>query len=79
MTFTENIGGATLDGLAYLGGLAKLGASRGAAALRDLFERRPLAYGRAVHQAMAVGIGSLPISLADYFFYRDHSGPAIGV
>ncbi|HEU0368828.1 MAG TPA: ABC transporter permease [Candidatus Acidoferrum sp.] len=68
MPFTENIGSATLDGLAYVGGLAKLGASAARAVLRDLFERRPLAYGRAVHQAMAVGIGSLPIlSLITFF------------
>jgi phospholipid/cholesterol/gamma-HCH transport system permease protein len=68
MAFTENIGGATLDGLAYLGGLAKLGASAARTVVMDVFERRRLAYGRAMHQAMAVGIGSLPIlSLITFF------------
>jgi len=68
MPFTENIGGATLDGIAYIGGLAKLGASAARAVVLDVFERRQLAYGRAVHQAMAVGIGSLPIlSLITFF------------
>ena len=68
MPFTENIGAATLDGLAYIGGLAKLGASAARAVAMDIFERRRLAYGRAMHQAMVVGIGSLPIlSLITFF------------
>ena len=68
MPFTNNIGAATLDGLAYVGGLAKLGASAARAVVMDVFERRRLAYGRAMHQAMAVGIGSLPIlSLITFF------------
>jgi len=68
MPFAENIGAATLDGLAYVGGLAKLGSSAARAIVMDLFERRRLAYGRAIHQAMAVGIGSLPIlSLITFF------------
>lgn len=68
MPVAENIGAATLDGLAYVGGLAKLGASAARAVVLDVFERRRLAYGRAIHQAMAVGIGSLPIlSLITFF------------
>ena len=68
MPFTENIGAATLDGLAYVGGLAKLGASAARAVVLDILERRRLAYGRAMHQAMVVGIGSLPIlSLITFF------------
>jgi phospholipid/cholesterol/gamma-HCH transport system permease protein len=68
MPFAENIGASTLDGLAYLGGLAKLGVSAARAIVQDIFERRRLAYGRAMHQAMAVGIGSLPIlSLITFF------------
>ena len=68
MAFTENIGAATLDGLAYIGGLARLGFSAGQAVVKDVVERRTLAYGRAMHQAMAVGIGSLPIlSLITFF------------
>src|SRR6516162_1231293 len=68
MALTENIGEATLDGLAYVGGLARLGASAAHAVIKDVLERRRLAYGRAVRQAMAVGIGSLPIlSLITFF------------
>ena len=68
MALTENIGEATLDGLAYVGGLARLGASAAHALIKDVLERRRLAYGRAVRQAMAVGIGSLPIlSLITFF------------
>ena len=68
MPFAENIGAATLDGLAYVGGLAKLGASAARAVVLDILERRRLAYGRAMHQAMVVGIGSLPIlSLITFF------------
>jgi len=68
MAFTENIGAATLDGLAYVGGLARLGFSAAQAVVKDVVERRTLAYGRAIHQAMAVGIGSLPIlSLITFF------------
>jgi len=68
MPFPENIGAATLSGLAYVGGLAKLGASAARAVVMDVFERRRLAYGRAMHQAMAVGVGSLPIlSLITFF------------
>ena len=68
MAFTENIGAATLDGLAYIGGLTRLGFSAAQAVVKDIIERRTLAYGRAIHQAMAVGIGSLPIlSLITFF------------
>ncbi|HSC45848.1 MAG TPA: ABC transporter permease [Candidatus Acidoferrum sp.] len=68
MALAENIGAATLDRIAYVGGLARLAFFAARAVLLDLFERRRLAYGRAVHQAMAVGIGSLPIlSLITFF------------
>jgi phospholipid/cholesterol/gamma-HCH transport system permease protein len=68
MAFAENIGAVTLDSLAYVGGLARLAFFATRAVVLDLFERRRLAYGRAVHQAMAVGIGSLPIlSLITFF------------
>jgi phospholipid/cholesterol/gamma-HCH transport system permease protein len=68
MALTQNIGAATLDGLAYVGSLAKLGASAAHAVVKDVVERRHLAYGRAMQQAMAVGIGSLPIlSLITFF------------
>ena len=68
MPSIQTIGAATLDGLAYIGGLARLGASAAHAVVLDVFERRHFAYGRAMHQAMAVGIGSLPIlSLITFF------------
>jgi len=68
MAFTETIGAATLDGLAYVGGLARLSVSATRAVFKDMFAHRQLAYGRAVHQAMAVGVGSLPIlSLITFF------------
>ena len=68
MPSIQTIGAATLDGFAYIGGLARLGASAAHAVVLDVFERRHFAYGRAMHQAMAVGIGSLPIlSLITFF------------
>ena len=64
----QAIGAATIEGVAYVGGLARLSASATVALFRDVFSRRRLAYGRAVHQAMAVGIGALPIlSLISFF------------
>jgi phospholipid/cholesterol/gamma-HCH transport system permease protein len=68
MLSPQSIGAATLDGLAYVGGLARLGAYATVAAFKDMFSPRRLAYGRAVHQATAVGIGALPIlSLISFF------------
>jgi phospholipid/cholesterol/gamma-HCH transport system permease protein len=68
MLSPQSIGAATLDGLAYVGSLARLGAYATVAALKDMFSPRRLAYGRAVHQATAVGIGALPIlSLISFF------------
>ena len=68
MALPQTIGAATLDGLAYIGGLARLGASATRAVFKDMFAHRRLAYSRAVHQAVAVGIGSLPLlSLITFF------------
>ena len=68
MLTPQTIGAATIDGLAYIGGLARLGVYATRAAFKDMFSGRQLAYGRAVHQAMAVGIGALPIlSLISFF------------
>lgn len=64
----QSIGAATVDALAYVGGLTRLGASATRALIADIFSPRRLAYGRAIHQAMAVGIGALPIlSLISFF------------
>ena len=68
MLSTQTIGTATIDALAYIGGLARLSVYATRALFADIFSPRRLAYGRAVHQAMAVGIGALPIlSLISFF------------
>jgi len=68
MLSPQTIGAATIDGIAYIGGLARLSAYATRALFTDVFSRRRLAYGRAVHQAMAVGIGALPILSLIAFF-----------
>src|ERR1700677_5131424 len=68
MPLTETIGAATLDGLAYVGGLARLigGAIRAIFILP--FQGKKFHVGRAVHQAMSVGVEALPIvSLISFF------------
>src|ERR1044072_9896341 len=68
MSSLHTIGPATIDGLAYLGGLARLTATATRALFADIFSPRRLAYGRAIHQGMAIGIGALPIlSLISFF------------
>jgi len=54
MPFTQTIGSATIDGLSYIGGLARLAARATRALFMDIFSPRRLAYGRAVHQSMAL-------------------------
>jgi phospholipid/cholesterol/gamma-HCH transport system permease protein len=68
MPIVDTIGRSTIDGLAYVGQLARL---TGRAA-REIFappaQGRGLRYRRAVHQAMSVGVESLPIlSLITFF------------
>jgi phospholipid/cholesterol/gamma-HCH transport system permease protein len=68
LELAERIGGATLKGLAYVGGLTRLGARAGYFALVAPFRGRALRLDRAMHQAMAVGVGALPIlSLISFF------------
>src|SRR5258706_1067833 len=68
MLSTQALGPATIDALSYIGGLARLSVQATRALFMDMFSPRRLAYGRAVHQAMAVGIGALPIlSLISFF------------
>src|SRR6201997_1825423 len=67
MVFTESVGAATIDGLAYVGGLARI--TGGAA--KALFVE-PARVGkllsRSIHQAMAVGVEAIPIvSLISFF------------
>jgi len=68
MAFVETIGRSTIDGLAYVGQLARLTGR----ATREIFappaQGRGLRYRRSIHQAMAVGVESLPIlSLITFF------------
>lgn len=64
----EAIGGATINGLAYVGGLARLTGGAARAVLIEPLRGRKLRLGRAIHQAMAVGVEALPIvSLISFF------------
>ncbi len=68
MSLTRTIGSGTIDGLAYLGGLARLAGGAARAAMADLFGGKKFTFTRAVHQAMAVGVEALPIlSLITFF------------
>lgn len=64
----ESTGRATIDGLAYIGGLAKLGARAAEYTFIGPFRGKPLRLDRAIHQAMQVGVLALPIlSLITFF------------
>jgi phospholipid/cholesterol/gamma-HCH transport system permease protein len=68
MAFTEAIGEATINGLAYVGGLARLTGGAARAVFLEPFRGRPLRLSRAVHQAMGCGVRALPIiSLISFF------------
>jgi phospholipid/cholesterol/gamma-HCH transport system permease protein len=68
MAFTETIGEATITGLAYVGGLARLTGGAARAVFIAPFRGGKVRLGRAVHQAMAVGVAALPIvSLISFF------------
>lgn len=68
MAFTESIGEATITGLAYVGGLARLTGGAARAVFIAPFRGGKLRLGRAVHQAMSVGVAALPIvSLISFF------------
>jgi phospholipid/cholesterol/gamma-HCH transport system permease protein len=65
---TQSIGRNTIGALAYLGGLARLGGRAAQFTFIEPFRGRPLRLGRAIHQAMAVGVEALPIlSLITFF------------
>lgn len=64
----ESIGRGALGGLAYLGGLARLGGRSAYYTLVAPFRGKPLRFGRAIHQAMAVGVEALPILSVITFF-----------
>ena len=68
MAFTETVGEATINGLAYVGGLARLTGGAARAVFIDPFRGGKVRFGRAVHQAMSVGVAALPIvSLISFF------------
>lgn len=68
MAFTEGIGAATINGLAYVGGLARLTGGAARAVFIEPFRGRKVRLSRAVHQAMSVGVAALPIvSLISFF------------
>jgi len=68
MSVTETVGQATIDGLAYLGDLTILiGRSLHAVVIAP-FQGQRVRIERAIHQAMAVGVGAVPIlSLISFF------------
>jgi phospholipid/cholesterol/gamma-HCH transport system permease protein len=68
MPLTENIGEATINGLAYLGDLAQLTGNAARAVFIGPFRGKSVSFTRAVHQAMAVGIEALPIASLISFF-----------
>jgi len=68
MPFVESVGEATIDGLAYVGGLARLTVDAAGAIFTDPGRVRKLRWHRAVHQARSVGVEALPIvSLISFF------------
>ena len=68
MPLTETIGAATLDGLAYVGGLARLTGGALRAVFILPFQGKKFHVGRAIHQAMSVGVEALPITSLISFF-----------
>ena len=68
MSLTETIGSATINGLAYIGGLARLAAASLRAVFVEPFRGQRFDVSRVIHQAMAVGVEALPIvSLISFF------------
>lgn len=68
MSVAESIGESTINGLAYVGGLARLTAGAARAAVIEPVWSKPFRWRRAVHQAMVIGVGALPIvSLISFF------------
>jgi phospholipid/cholesterol/gamma-HCH transport system permease protein len=68
MAFIDNIGEATIDGVAYVGSLARLAGGAARAVFIEPFRGKPLRWARAIHQAMSVGVEAIPIvSLISFF------------
>jgi phospholipid/cholesterol/gamma-HCH transport system permease protein len=68
MALTETIGSATINGLAYIGGLARLAGGSLRAIFVEPFRGKRFHISRAVHQAMAVGVEALPVVTLISFF-----------
>jgi phospholipid/cholesterol/gamma-HCH transport system permease protein len=68
MPLTEDIGGATITGLAYVGNLTRLTAGAASAVFVDPFRGRKIRWSRSVHQALTVGVQAIPVvSLISFF------------
>jgi phospholipid/cholesterol/gamma-HCH transport system permease protein len=68
MSATEAIGRATVDTLAYVGALARIAGRAADSVFIAPWRGERFKLGRAVHQAMAVGVEALPIiSLISFF------------
>lgn len=68
MALTDRVGRNTINGFAYIGGLARLGGQAAYCTFVGPFRGQPLRIERAIHQAMAVGVEALPIvSLITFF------------
>src|ERR1700691_738876 len=68
MPFIEEIGEATIGGMAYVGSLARLTGGAARAVFVEPFRGHPLRWARAIHQAMSVGVEAIPIvSLISFF------------
>jgi phospholipid/cholesterol/gamma-HCH transport system permease protein len=68
MALTTAIGEATVEGLAYVGNLARLTCGAARAVFIEPFRGGKLRLGPAMHQAMSVGVEAVPIvSLISFF------------
>jgi len=68
MAFLNSVGQNAIDGLAYVGGLARLTGRAAYLTLIGPFRGKPVRLSRAIHQAMAVGVEALPILSTITFF-----------
>jgi phospholipid/cholesterol/gamma-HCH transport system permease protein len=68
MAIIDSIGRNTIDGLVYMGGLARLSGRAAYLTLIGPFRGKPVRWSRAMHQAMAVGVEALPILSTITFF-----------
>jgi phospholipid/cholesterol/gamma-HCH transport system permease protein len=68
MPFTDSIGEATINGLAYVGDLARLTGGAVRATFAQPIWSKEFRWKRGIHQAMAVGVEALPIVSLIAFF-----------